>query len=156
MPLPRKGTGVIPIFYFILASHDEKSFELCLHQFYNDAKKIRDQTPCYQNQTVSPYQCITDMSLVIFRPCLGKQNMKKKNNLTSKKKGFLTASCFFSFHFSSYQICYPFNPHFFLKLITYIYSQKYSIKAQVCIHIKKPSQSDYVEEYMRKNFPIAT
>ena len=70
MPLPRKGTGVIPIFYFILASHDEKSFELCLHKFYNDARKIRDQTPGYKHQRVSPYQCITDMSLVIFRPCL--------------------------------------------------------------------------------------
>ena len=105
MPLPRKGTGVIPIFYFILASHDEKSFELCLHKFYNDARKIRDQTPGYKNQRISPYQCITDMSLVIFRPCLGKRKMKKRNNFTSQKKCFLTVSGFFSFQFSSYQIC---------------------------------------------------
>ena len=71
MPLPVEE-GVMPIFYFLNAKHDERSFKNCLSQFYEDVKMLRDQTPAYHSFKVAPYQCITDMSLVIFRPCLGK------------------------------------------------------------------------------------
>lgn len=79
MPLPQKGKGVIPIFYFVLATHDETAFTTCLNMFYADARKLRDQTPGYNHRRISPYQCITDMSLVIFRSCLGKDENPLSN-----------------------------------------------------------------------------
>ena len=72
MPLPVSGNGVMPIFYFLMAKHEEPTFKQCLTKFFEDVKKLRDQTPEYTNMNLAPYQIITDMSLVIFRPCIGK------------------------------------------------------------------------------------
>ena len=72
MPLPVSGNGVMPIFYFLMAKHEEPTFKQCLTKFYEDVKKLRDQTPEYKNKNLAPYQIITDMSLVIFRPCIGR------------------------------------------------------------------------------------
>ena len=70
------GSGCIPIFYFLNASHDEKSFYMCLQWFFKDAVALQ-RTPEYKLRNPSPYQCITDMSLVIFRPCLRKLIQKQ-------------------------------------------------------------------------------
>ena len=56
----------------IRAKHEEPTFKQCLTKFFEDVKKLRDQTPEYTNMNLAPYQIITDMSLVIFRPCIGK------------------------------------------------------------------------------------
>ena len=72
MPLPEKGNGVFPIFYFLMAKHDQVPFRMCLYKFYNDAKKLRDETPAYRTKSIVPYEVLTDMSLVIFRPCMGR------------------------------------------------------------------------------------
>ena len=71
MPSPSLKGGMIPVFYFLIASHSENAFRHCLNKFYHDVKKVRSALPRYQNCRVEPHQVITDMSLVIFRPALG-------------------------------------------------------------------------------------
>ena len=71
LPSPDLKGGMIPIFYFLNASHSENAFRHCLHKFYHDVKKVRNSLPRYEHCSVEPKQCITDMSLVIFRPALG-------------------------------------------------------------------------------------
>ena len=70
--MPLVGHGMMPVFYFLMATHDEPAFRICLNKFIYDAKKLRDQTPAYHRKSFIPRQCICDMSLVIFRPCLGR------------------------------------------------------------------------------------
>ena len=72
MPIQKAGEGIMPIFFFINAKHEEPTFRQCLSKFFGDVRKIRDQTPSYHKKKVEPYQVITDMSLVLFRPCIGK------------------------------------------------------------------------------------
>ena len=71
MPLSVIGEGVIPIFYFLLEKHDKKSFKDCLSKFFEDVRYLRDHTATHHKKKVAPYQVITDMSLVIFQPCIG-------------------------------------------------------------------------------------
>ena len=70
MPMPANKPGVFPIFYFLMASHDEISFKTCLFKFFEDAKELQKKD-VYRLFSPVPYMCVTDMSLVIFRPCLG-------------------------------------------------------------------------------------
>ena len=64
--------GMIPVFYFLNATHTESAFNLCFQKFYNDVKKVQSSIPLYKNCYTVPRQFISDMSLVIFRPCCGK------------------------------------------------------------------------------------
>ena len=74
MPSPKLDGGMVPIFYFLNASHTENAFRECLHKFYYDVKRVKMSMPRYEHCSLAPKQCITDMSLVIFRPALGKWN----------------------------------------------------------------------------------
>ena len=67
----------MPIFYFISPKHDKGPFTIFMNKFLEDVRSVRDHTKGYRLKSEYPYQCITDMSLVIFRPCLGKDNGNK-------------------------------------------------------------------------------
>ena len=75
MPSPNLSGGVMPIFYFLNGTHTESAFQVSLNKFYQDVKKLQLSEPTYKNCEIQPKQCITDMSLVIFRPALGKNSI---------------------------------------------------------------------------------
>ena len=74
IPSPIMNGGMMTIFYFLNATHTESAFRISLQKFFNDVKKVQTSTPLYKNCLTKPAQVITDMSLVIFRPCLGNHN----------------------------------------------------------------------------------
>ena len=88
MPSPNLDGGVMPIFYFLNATHTEAAFQICLNKFFQDVKQRMSSSPTYRNCRVHPKQCITDMSLVIFRPALGKLFNKIFNQIGNLKKLF--------------------------------------------------------------------
>ena len=71
MPSPKLKGQPMPVFYFLTGTHREDSFRLCMQKFTNDCHRLKSSTEVYKKCSVSPYQIITDMSLTIFRPCLG-------------------------------------------------------------------------------------
>ena len=81
MPASKFGEGVIPIFYFLLEKHDKKSFKDCLSKFFEDVRYLRDHTPSQHKKKAAPHQIITDMSLVIFQPCIGMNRRINSVNL---------------------------------------------------------------------------
>ena len=110
MPSPKLDGGMVPIFYFLNASHTENAFRECLHKFYYDVKRVKTSMPRYEHCSLAPKQCITDMSLVIFRPALGQYNFSvlivkwsQRANVEGQRDEFQDNHPFFH---------YPFRPSF--------------------------------------------
>ena len=75
MPNPDLKGTMVPIFYFLNGTHTEDAFKKCIGAFIDDATLLKKSVTALSNCVISPYQVITDMSLVIFKPCLRKNDI---------------------------------------------------------------------------------
>jgi hypothetical protein len=73
MPNPDLKGTMVPIFYFLNGTHTEDAFKKCIGAFIDEAALVKKSVPALTKFVTSPYQVITDMSLVIFKPSLRKK-----------------------------------------------------------------------------------
>jgi hypothetical protein len=73
IPSPSHDGTMLSIFSFLCASHTETDFKTCLQFFFNKVMDFQKQHGLYRKFKSTPFQVITDMSLVVFRGSLGKK-----------------------------------------------------------------------------------